>query len=73
MRAEGAALTGTLAAEASARFHLALSAGHTYAVVGLCDDDCHDLRTLLAVPVPRGRRKDGQATAPDAAASGPSP
>jgi hypothetical protein len=50
MRPTGESLTGTLRAEASARFPLALSAGRTYAVVGLCDDACHDLDLRLFGP-----------------------
>jgi hypothetical protein len=50
MSTVGEPLTGSLVGEASARFTLTLSAGRSYAVVGLCDADCHDLDLRLFDP-----------------------
>jgi hypothetical protein len=50
MSTVGEPLTGRLAPEASARYPLTLAAGHAYAVVGLCDQDCHDLDLRLFDP-----------------------
>ncbi|MDB4951951.1 MAG: hypothetical protein JWM27_4600 [Gemmatimonadetes bacterium] len=46
----GASLTGALGADGSARFSVNLTAGRTYAVIGLCDADCHDLDLRLFDP-----------------------
>jgi hypothetical protein len=50
MSTVGEPQTGSLTSEASARFSLTLSAGHAYAVVGLCDADCADLDLRLFDP-----------------------
>jgi hypothetical protein len=50
MSAVGEPLTGSLSPEASARYALTLAAGRAYAVVGLCDQDCHDLDLRLFDP-----------------------
>jgi hypothetical protein len=50
MSPAGDAVTGGLAAEASARVPLTLQAGRSYAVVGLCEAPCHDLDLRLFDP-----------------------
>jgi hypothetical protein len=50
MSTVGEPQTGSLGSEASARFSLHLVAGHSYAVAGLCDTDCHDLDLRLFDP-----------------------
>ena len=50
MAPAGEATTGTLLPEASARVRLTLTAGRAYAVVGLCEQPCHDLDLRLFDP-----------------------
>jgi hypothetical protein len=50
MAPAGEPSTGTLAPEASARVPVSLQAGRSYAVVGMCEQPCHDLDLRLFDP-----------------------